>query len=359
METALRNDFTLSSVTGPDNKDPDRKNGPRIYYILNGDEPTRGDSHGYAGIGRAMAEKLGGLFVQVDDQTLEELYPQESLYNREDCFLRDYGPADIAICRSIRTTGCFTDRDTIIIEGRNENLGTELDKDMLVAHHLTATLLQEEGLKFRAHYKNNIQGALIGVLLVENIASTKLLGQSLVRHALQNDQATIFLTTCWRTTESDYESVMQGCHEAIKDAGAEGRIILLSYHLNEEKRNNSTYNPYVGLLDQSDHLILWGKSISMFSEAAFTGKTVHVGCPQGDNGGFGNLEGKGVIRRYDFEMPTLETIRGQPINKTDEIAEKLIFNNAHRLRQKGMLPFVFDIYAQYEASCPQAKLLPA
>ena len=324
---------------------------PYIYYILGDDEPTRGDSHGYAGIGRAMARKLGGTFFQIDDETLTRLYPdQNSSYDRENSFLRDYGTADIVICRGVYGTGRFTDRDTIMIEGRNENLGTQLDKDMLVAHHITPEILHTEGLHFREHYQDQIEGTLIAFLLVENSASTKLLSESLVRHALQNDQATIFLTTCWRTTESDYETVMQGCRDAIKAAGAESRVGLVSYHLNEEKNSDNTYNPYAGLLDQSDHIIMWGRSHSMFSEAVSTGKTVHVGCIQSDNGGYRQLEGKGIVRAYNFDMPALETVKGSPVNKTDEIAEKLIKEQAaYSLRKKGMLPFELDDYARYEA----------
>ncbi|QQG36963.1 MAG: mitochondrial fission ELM1 family protein [Micavibrio aeruginosavorus] len=324
---------------------------PYIYYILGDDEPTRGDSHGYAGIGRAMARKLGGTFIQIDDEMLGRLYPgQTSSYERENCFLRDYGVADIVICRGVYGTGRFTDRDTVMIEGRNENLGTQLDKDMLVAHHITPELLHTEGLRFREHYQDQIEGTLIAFLLVENIASEKLLGESLVLHALQNDQATIFLTTCWRTTESDYEKVMQGCRDAIRDAGAESRVRLVSYHLNDEKGNPHSYNPYTGLLDQSDHIILWGRSHSMFSEAAATGKTIHVGCLQHDNGGYRHLEGKGIVRAYSFDMPALETVRGTPVNKTVEIAEKMIKERAaYSLRKKGMLPFELDDYARYEA----------
>lgn len=324
---------------------------PYIYYVLGDDEPTRGDSHGYAGIGRAMARKLGGTFIQIDDETLTRLYPdQDSAYERENSFLRDYGVADIVICRSTYGTGRFTDRDTVMIEGRNENLGTELDKDMLVAHHITPEILHTEGQRFRKHYQDQIEGALIAFLLVENIASEKLLGESLVRHALQNDQATIFLTTCWRTSETDYEKVMQGCRDAVRAASAEDRIKLLSYHLNDEKRDGNDYNPYVGLLDQSDHIIMWGRSHSMFSEAASTGKTVHVGCIQYDNGGYRHLEGKGIVRAYSFDMPALETVRGAPVNKTDEIAERMIKERAaYSLRKKGMLPFELDDYARYDA----------
>lgn len=337
-----------------------RKHGPHIYYILSDDEPTRGDSHGYAGIGRTMAQKLDGTFFQIDDKNLAKLYPEEpSEYDRERKFLHDYGTADIVICRSRYSTGIYTDNDTIFIEGRNENLGTELNKDMLVAHHVTPELLTSEGHKFCAHYKNDIQGTLIAFLLVENIASTKLLGQTLVRQALQNEQATIFLTTCWRTTESDYNAVMQGCRDAIKAANAEDRIKLVSYHLNEEKENGSAYNPYVGLLDQSDHIILWGRSHSMFSEAAATGKTVHVNCIGHDNGGYKHLEGKGVVRHYDFETESLETVKGAAINKTDEIAEAMIYNSAYHLRKKGFLPFKYDRYAQYEAEKAARAPCPA
>lgn len=355
----LSADFTHTAapVTAP-------KSGPRIYYVLNGDDPTRGDSHGYAGIGRAMAEKLGGRFFQIDDETLADLYPGTShAYDREQLFLQEHGPADIVLCRSIRSTGCFIDRNTIVIEGRNENIGTERDKDMLVAHHITPALLADEGRTFRNHYQDRLQGTLIALLLVENIACPRLLGQALVRQALQNDQATIFLTTCWRTTETDYHQVMEGCRTAIEAAHAQDRVTLLDYHLNAERKNEhataQSYNPYTGLLDQADHIILWGTSLSMFSEAVATGKTIHVSCIGHDNGGFKHLESKGVVRGFDFETPALETRQGLPIDKTGEIAEKLIKNNAYSLRKKSMLPLAFDDYARYEAEQAQRKNTPA
>lgn len=320
---------------------------PLILYVLGDDEPTRGDSHGYAGIGRTMAEKLGARFFQIDEDTLSTLYPEiPGNYERERMFLQEHGPADIVICRSIRSTGIFTDNNTIVIENRNENIGTDLNKDMLVAHHLTADVLAAEGRKLRAHYQDEIKGALIAFILVENIADRALLAQSLVQNARKeadkSGHATIFMASCWRTSYEDYEKIYAQCLKEIHKQNVQDRVTLLDYHLNERKNDPQTYNPYIGLLDQADHIILWGKSFSIYSEAAFTGKTVHVGCFGYDRESAEIQAAQSNIRAYNFELPELVTTKGPPIDKTGRIADELIQNCRYRLRQKNMWPPILD-----------------
>jgi mitochondrial fission protein ELM1 len=309
--------------------------GLKIYYVLGDDEPTRGDSHGYAGLGRVMAQKLGGQFFQIDDEMLAGQYPDEEIWNRPDCFLRDHGPADIVLCRSPRTTGRFTDANTIFIEGRNENFSDLRHNDMLVAHHLTAEIFAQEGNRFASLY-NDLAGDLIAVLLVDNCASAKLLGQSLVRNALKAEQSTLFITTCWRTPAHDYKDVMQSCRDAITEQGAQERVRLIGYNLDQEAGCN---NPYIGLLDRADHIVLWGRSHSMFSEAAATGKTVHMSLHGLQNEAYLPLAARGIVRGYDFEETAgLVTSRHAPLNKTEEIADELISNIAYQLRKRGFLP---------------------
>ena len=83
-------------------------------------------------------------------------------------------------------------------------------------------------------------------------------------------------------------------------------------------------NPYLGMLALAEHLVVTEDSASMISEAASTGKPVHVAAMDGGNARFDAfhalLREEGVTRPFDG---TLASWSYEPVNDTPHIAAEI------------------------------------
>ena len=81
-------------------------------------------------------------------------------------------------------------------------------------------------------------------------------------------------------------------------------------------------NPYFGYLGLADHILVTGDSTNMVTEAAATGKPVHILELPGGNSKFRrfhrDMEEYGATRKFDGK---LETWRYRPLDETGRIAE--------------------------------------
>lgn len=83
-------------------------------------------------------------------------------------------------------------------------------------------------------------------------------------------------------------------------------------------------NPYLGMLALADHIVVTADSASMVSEAASTGRPVHILGLTGGNARFERFHGRlaedGVTRPFD---PTLPTWTYRPLSDTAEAANRI------------------------------------
>lgn len=256
--------------------------GPKIWAYIGLDSPHRGDSHGYIGLARALAEQLQGQMVYVDKAMLDGQFPATMMYHhklRE--FMRKTGEPDIII-------GKFPEKEphkaTIVAAALNEDLtyaarkfgesGQDIQHS-LVPHHLTHEDLAAAGAEFREHYPQ-LQGPVIAVFMT-NLSLSYDLDEAVSRLAglaKNNGGSTLFFCPCARTGTSDYNHIVQRTRHHLQSAGYQDalQIVAPSY----EDIDNG-YNPYRGLIDQAAATIMLGHSQSIVSETLFRGHRLYLG----------------------------------------------------------------------------------
>lgn len=301
-----------------------------MVYIGN-DDPTRGDSHGFAGIGARMAQKLNGSYSYLEDKHLKALYPKISPHIALRHYFKDHGKPDIMLSRYYIHHGTMTSHVPLLtVSDINEYLSSELlGERSLVSHHLTPELLEEEGKKFRAHYPD-IAHPLIAVTMV-NIRNIDAFAQKLVSKCAAYDACTVFLCSSRRTEHDNYAQLKSTLEKLAAEKGLTEKINVTGY--NHHVQEPDAFNPYIGLLDTADHVIVAGESLSMQSEPLAAGKPVIVfeSCYTHTR-----LKKEGLM--IDFNAcandTRFEERRIAPVNITENIADRLIekFNRAAKER---------------------------
>jgi len=315
--------------------------GPMVMVYIGDDDPSRGDSHGFKGIGLRMAQKLHGEFHYLEDKQLVDLYPDIS--KPRDAFMRylkDHGNPDIMLSRYGYSGGMMTSIPPLLLvsdinEGLSDNL---LGESSLVSHHLTPELLAEQGKQFRSNYAE-IKTPLIAVMMV-NINDIETFAQKMVSKCAAYDEATVFICTSRRTHEQNYTKLKTRLEELAEQKGLGGRLKISGYNFHEHVGQKS-FNPYVGLIQEADHVVVAGESMSMVSEPLAAGKPVFLYEP---GHGYTSLKKKGLA--IDFNATAADTRfdarRIPAVNITEDIADRLIdkFNKAARRQKPGLLGWV-------------------
>ncbi|MBI1215852.1 MAG: hypothetical protein GC185_08550 [Alphaproteobacteria bacterium] len=337
-----------------------KKDGPMVLVYIGEDDPSRGDSHGLKGIGQRMAQKLNGKFHYLEDDDLKRMYLEnahdvtapgaqdapapvpepgkksvdmDKLLKR---YLKENGKPEIVLSRFGQYNDAIKSaKPLLIVRDINETLSSRLlGEKSLVSHHLTPELLKAEGEKFRAQHPD-FQGPLIGVLMVD-INGYSSFAEKMVSKCAAYPQATIFLCGSRRTPNYDYDNLKEELEKAAKKKGLEGRLRIDGYNFLRGLKNKDAFNPYVGLLDAADHIVLTGNSQSMLSEPLAAGKPVIL---HGSFNQYKKLKRKGLV--MDFGKcaadKRFETGRIKPVNITEDITDKLIkdFKNAQSTRRGG------------------------
>ncbi len=292
---------------------------PVVLVSTLGDDPMRGDSHGYIGIGKLVAEKLGGEYHYIDDDMLSTLYPGQK---NQDLALAAYlgkiGAPDIVFARFSKDWQKICGQPPFTIDNINETLiPIHASEKEIVAHHITPELFKSEGHKFAAAYPD-IPRPLVAVMMAN--ATSHGLSSLLIPAIKDFRESSIFVCSGRRTNEYAYGAMISSLSTSIDKAGLNDRVKILEYPYHA--RGKDTYNPYIGLLDQSDHVIVCGDSQSIVSEAIASGKSVHL---FGGDDNYKRMEKKGLVKQFKkYAGNPLESHAITPVNPTEKAAESIV-----------------------------------
>ncbi|MCB9990895.1 MAG: mitochondrial fission ELM1 family protein [Rhodospirillales bacterium] len=332
-----------------------KKRSPYILVDLSGDDPTRGDSRGFVGIANALGKILDYPVVTIDKNTIDALEQDGGEVSVEalESYIHSFGDPHIVFGKF--TLGSKISQYCEIkplqkIQGINEILSAQAKdhplESILVSHHLTPELLREQGQLFRAAYPD-IQGHLIAVMMTEYKQG---LADALLLATKDIPKATFFLCGSKRTTPEFYYKMRDELHGKIDAQNLSGTVTVIGYDLNATRHNmrdnEQDFNPYAGLIDQADHIVVPNNSLSMFSEPLAAGKTIHIYAPPGSTmfrSKQGLLYSHGLARRFNATQngAVLDTRQITPVNITGEVAESIAKSYKRLLNEKRIRTF-FD-----------------
>lgn len=324
----------------------EKPKGPLVMAFIGEQRPNRGDSKAALGLSRLVAEMTGGQYVYVDQSMLDENFPNIPLIeDKLQQYLKKQSFPDIVIGPGARwkLPQKVRNKATLIIDDINERLANKYsDNEDLVPHHLTKELLTEAGEDFKQHYPQ-VKGPLIAIMMGGHFTSAKQLAYKLVAIAGNYPEATFFLCPSHRTLGNiDTLKIQMNAalekrsrrHEILEPANKEafnsiaqeikplsGQINILSVDY-DKAVSKSGYNPYLGLLDQADHIVVAGESYSLVSEALFTGKNIYVHCPEHNYLKFKEKGYVSEINKLDENAP-FPTRPMPPLDSTHEIAKAI------------------------------------
>ncbi len=294
-----------------------------VLVYIGSDDPTRGDSHGFTGIGQRLAQKLGGEFHYLEGAHLDKLYPGETSKKVAlERYFADHKAPDIVLSRAWDEYAHWKKKPLMCITSINEFLASRYlgESINLVCHHLTPELLESEGKKFREHYPA-LPSPLIAVMMVR-IKNAQDFAEKLVSKCAAYPEAAIFLCGSRRTPEINYNHLTEALTGVIKEQGLGQRIKLAGYDFNSLRAAGSdSFNPYVGLLQEADHVIVCGESLSLISEPLAAGKPVMVY----ETFEYRDLKKKGLTLHFNdcAARAPFETRKIEPVNITEKMAGTL------------------------------------
>jgi mitochondrial fission protein ELM1 len=317
---------------------------PVILVNTVGDDCHRGDNHAYMGIAKIVTQKLGGDYRLVTNDTLKTDYPDTRPEDSINLYYRDHGMPDIIFSHnhnryySRKTVGDHSKKRPYVIDDINEDLSakTYFSTVTLVAHHLTPALLAEEGVKLAQAYPD-IKSPLIAVLMADSEYGG--LAENLIPRLKNEPEATIFVCTGRRTYGTTLNAMMDTLKKEIKQAGRSKDINLLQYDF-RENRNTGAFNPYIGLIDRADHIVICGDSHSIISESLSKQQAVYVNRNYSFMVSCQALVERGLVNIFTDSTkndPLVKTPVDVP-NPTEEAADRVIFGyKRHCCRQLGLL----------------------
>jgi len=329
---------------------PAYNNGTKPFVMVDiaDDDPSRGDTHGYVGAAQRVAQKMGAEFLFVDNHALEDMYPD--LRDRNERLLQlfeDKGHPDILFSRWLDYQihqDLTAKAATLVISEVNEQLADSYGMphrkypQEIVPHHLSPEALKYQGQRFAEEYQE-LPRPFIGVNLVSmHESGTASLAERLAGLKNAYPEATFFICSCHRTDGAAQQHFMSQLREGLKDRENDFPVIEFDYKAQmAEQGQHNFWNPYMGLIDQSDHLIIAGTSMSMISEALVSGKTVHT---TEEHCYPGSIE-KGYLRPlsgYPVGM-ALRTHNITPVDMTGECADRIIqrFEKMRGVEQPNLL----------------------
>lgn len=303
---------------------------PLVMAYIGTDDPHRGDSKASIGLSKLVAEMLNGRYVYVDQAMLNQNFPTiPNIREQLRRFCEQSGHPDVVIGTysggirySHEVKDAFPKKPALFINHINETLSKKRGSNPeLVTHHLTTETLTQAGEEFKSHYPA-LKRPLVAVMMggwIYHPQHTKPLAQKLIAVARHYPEITFFICPSRRTEQADRDliAVME---EEIKNAGLTGRVHIRSTGY---KTAIAGYNPYLGLLATADHIVVAGHSLSLVSEALFTGKNIYLHHPGTD---YKKLESDGYI----VPIKTLDDSRPFPtkpmktLNLTEEVARSIV-----------------------------------
>ncbi len=328
------------------------------------DEPTRGDNRGLEGTGAGVARALGARNLYLD---FEAVRARTGCTKKRDSYIRglrqifaENGRPAIVI-GGRNNSGQSNDLikaalkdlpgETFYIEGNTPKLSGHYNgDDEILPHHLTPESLAAEGKKFGAAYPN-LEHPLIAVMLTSDERGENI--EKMASIFSQYPEATVFLCGCKRTGRGFMDDFTKTLKRGIRGRGAADRINVLTYHFDD-----GTENPYIGLLNEADHVIISGKSGSMTCEALATGKSVFI--TDGDHEcdfskkGFAAYRESGHVKLLEDCDPHAElaTDKVKPVNATARIISGIVddyrrYRQGEKILQRNYNPDTEYSWRQY------------
>ncbi|GEM_PF-1121899 len=261
---------------------------PIIMVSTIGDDDNRGDSHAYMGLARVVAEKLGGEYRHINDNTITAAYPTLQARDRAlHEYFNDNGVPDILFSRfyhspqlwypvyTEKQDDLFITKCPHIITAMNESLTKKANgEDVLVSHHLTPSLLKAEGDKLLEAYPKIKDAPLITVMMADN--TNYELAEALIPRLKDLPQSTLFICSGRRTDGNHFNELMNSMAHEIGKHGVQNRVRVMGYDFQKEIQRPNTLNPYMGLIAQSDHIVICGDSRSIVSEALSAQRSLYM-----------------------------------------------------------------------------------
>ncbi len=290
------------------------------------DRPLRGDLQAGRALAAGLAKELNGTTVYLDPNTLNTLYPETPFYEDQvNQYLEDHRPAITMVSLDAVGQGLeLNTEDTFSISLSCENLARTYArsagyKNEIVPHNLTPELFHSEGKKLIDAYPE-IRHPLIAVMTTD-LDDMHELADELYQRCCEMPEATIFVCTGPRTQGSSYKELAEVYCKRLNATGSQQNINFITYDLNEENLSPPPKpNPYAGLIDQADHIVVAGISMSTISEVLAAGKTPHLYESRSDEKKCGILQRLGLVKFIDPKNPKgFETENIEPINLTQTI----------------------------------------
>lgn len=308
---------------------PQAPSEPTILVNIAYNDPTRGDSAGWRGMARGMAKKLGGRVVYADEKTVRAAFPEEDESAEYEAllarYIQEFNPPEAVFghdCSdTLRELGQDPD-DVYTMTRINEGITSDmLGENELVAHHLTPEMMEEEGKKFDEMHPK-IKKPVISVMLMDPYSDSdrQAFAERTVKLMSHYPEATIYLCGSRHTSEDNYNDLMDRINKEVAKQGVKKKIDVTGYKFDRE----ATYNPYKGLIARSKHIVVWGSSQSLVTEALYSGKTVYLH----ETYGFSETKEKkpGYLATFNElalgDAPLSKEF--EPVNLTDQLVDKLI-----------------------------------
>ena len=328
----------------------DAKKKPVILVNVAYNDPTRGDVAGWKGLANGIAAKVDGQVVYVDKQVIADSYPDEFNADNYDYkqyerllarYLKPYGPPEYLFghnCHDALHMLGQDPEDVLRVTNINEGLSKAYSSnDKIVSHHLTPEIMKVEGELFDKMHPG-IKHPIMSLFLVDGQHGDEFT-MKIVKMMANYPQATIYLCASRRTDKMTYERLKEKFANKIKELGGEDRIDLLGY---APKQN--AYNPYKGLIARSKHFVVCGYSLSMMSEALYSGRTVYLHGVEAPK----LYHWRGMVRKFDKlsdrKIPFSKEF--EPLNITDHIANGLF---------KGHLKALKETYKNIKSSLARSQ----
>ncbi len=311
----------------------------RVWAYIGGEDPLRGASHGAMALAGLVAKKLGVEMLYVDEHMLKKSFPEtESIAGQLQLLIARKGEPDIIIgaaseqfTRKTGTTPTFLIDTIMTTMAMNLFRGTKMAE--IVPHHITPDVLYKAREKFLARHPA-LKHPLTAIFMNTKEPTEESI-QMLADACRATDGSFYFCPSPSRTDPHYYERLTEGFAEACK--GQNKDVIAAS--INDIRL---FYNPYLGLMDQADHVIVLGESRSVVSEALMNGRPVHVDWQSGtaeyfEERHYAALEKEGYVKYiYGHESgKPLDSTKLAPLNSTEAIADHIVkeFDRTARLRK--------------------------
>ena len=308
----------------------------------------RGESRGATGLAQRIAEKLNGRMLYVDEKMLHNAFPNtKSMAKKITRLMARDGRPDIVIGHTAEQLIHKTNADptflidTILPTIAERMLPSDMGLNLIVPHHLTPDLLARNGQEFLVRHRD-LRRPLTALFLAGLSCADDTAGV-IADTCLNGDEGTLYFCPSTRTNQMLYSRMTHDLDKILKRRGLKEKFNIVAPPLDEVKKG---FNPYIGLIDQTDHAVLVGESQSIISEAIVNGRPVYIHwqeLPQertAHEKNYKPLADAGYIRYLHQQRPdqTLNCARLAPVDTSDIIATKIANDCDRSARLRTLRP---------------------